>query len=857
MRLTLNNPIYLTLWLLIPVIWLLMSRLFAGGRASGQKAIVGGIRSLLIIILGLALSEPQLSRHSDQVNVFFCLDVSESIPRDQKRAAEVFITAAAAGIKGDDHAGLIVFGKHPSVEISLGKKFNLDGLRSDINPHYSNIHDALQLAIGKLPTRGKNKIVVFSDGNETLKHSLDMASLAGSLGIEIYPVPLNTWFGKNEAFIKELNTPSHVALETPFEIRLVVISSAANRTELVLIRNERILAQQATELQAGINVFTFVDTIIEPGLYKYKAVANFSEDTFFQNNEDLSFTRGTQKARVLYLTGESSRPTYLADALRVQGIDLDLRRVGDISGAIHGFFDYNAIIFDNISARSLSYSIMEHVEKYVRDMGGGLIMIGGDKSFGAGHYRKTPIEKALPVFMDVPSEIRLSDLCLIFVIDKSSSMASSYESKTKLEMAKMAAFSSVEMLNPTDSVGIVTFDTEVDWIVPITKASKRQQIADQLSQVIEGGGTDLYPALENVQRILSQVTVSRKHVIVLSDGQTEEADFQSLVESMSRADISISTVAIGSGSDIALLSSIARWGNGRAYFTDNPKNIPKIFTGETRIITRKIIAEKTLQPVINMPNEITRGIDDLGLPAIRGQVVTYPKPGANVFLNTEEGPLLAAWQYGLGRSVAFTSDLSSRWGKDWIAWEHYGRFTAQMIKWAQRKETQKSVFATIDRSADKGIFTVDVIADNQRFVNHLDLDVTVLLPAGNNQTFSLDQVAPGRYESAFPAEQIGGYFFSVFGNDDEPAGIPQVFGFGIPHTDEFTRTGINEQLLKDLASKTNGRLLSIDHVPSDLFVGKSASKESGSPLWPFFALAFLLLLVVDVAGRKLLDLSGD
>jgi uncharacterized membrane protein len=857
MFLTLEKPVFLTLCLLVPGIWLLMSRSFARGRSSRQKVIVFVIRSLLIILLGLALCEPQLSRHSDQVNVFFCLDVSESIPRDQKRAAEAFINAATDGIKDNDQAGLIAFGKHPSVEVSLGKDFNPHSLQSDINPNYTNIHDALQLAIGKLPPKGKNKIVVFSDGNETLKHSLDMASLAGSLGIEIYAVPLATWFGKNEAFIKELNTPSHVALETPFEIRLVVISSTENHGELILIRNEKILAKQSIELQAGINVLTFVDTLIDSGLYKYKAVANFSDDTFYQNNEDLSFTRGTQKTRILYLSDDKDRLSYLADALRVQGLNLDHKRVRDISGTIHGLVDYNAIIFDNISGRSLSYSVMEHIEKYVKDLGGGLIMIGGDKSFGAGYYRKTPIEKALPVFMDVPSEIRLPDLCLIFVIDKSSSMASSYWGKSKLEMAKMAAFSSIEILNPVDSVGIVTFDTEFGWIVPITKAGERQKIADQLSQVIEGGGTDLYPALQDVQRILNEVSTSRKHVIVLSDGQTEEADFQLLVQSMRQADISVSTVAIGSGADIALMDSIAQWGNGRAYYTDDPRNIPKIFTGETKIITQKIIAEKTLQPILNMPNEITRGIDDAGLPIIRGQVVTYPKPGANVFIGTGKGPLLAAWQYGLGRSVAFTSDLANRWGKDWIVWEHYSKFAAQMVKWAQRKETQKGVFATIDRRGEDGIFTVDVTADNHRFVNHLDLNVTVLLPAGDDQTFSLNQVAPGRYESAFPAEQIGAYFFSVFGNDDEPAGIPRVFGFGIPHTDEFSRSGVNEQLLEELASKTNGRLLSIDNAPTDLFTGDTGSKGSGTPLWPFFVLAFLLLLVVDVVTRKLLDLSGE
>ena len=833
-----------------------MGRSSALRRWSIQKVVISVVRSLLILVLGLALSNPKLLSHSDQVNVFFCLDVSESIPADQRLKAKAFIGQAASEMQGEDRAGLIVFGKHPSLEISLRTKFEALNVKSIVNSHNTNIHDALQLAIGRLPQQGKGRIVVFSDGNENLKHSRDMAYLAGSLDIEIYPVPLATWFGKNEAFIKSMVTPATVALETPFEIRLVVISSVKNSGELVMIRNGNLLVQQPIDLNIGTNALSFTDTLSEPGLYLYKAVVNFADDTFFQNNEGLSFTKGSRRSRILHLTDKDAGSKYLAAALQAQGLDIDPKGAKNILGSIHGFVDYNAIILDNVSARALSFSTMEQLERYVKDIGGGLIMIGGDTSFGAGFYKKTPVEKALPVFMDTPTDIKLSDLTLVFVIDKSSSMTSSYNDKSKLEMAKIAAFSSIEMLNPIDTVGIVTFDTEFGWTVPLTRANERQKIADNLSRIMEGGGTDLYPALNDVQSVLHQISSGKKHVIVLSDGETEEADFQTLVQSMGASGITISTVSIGQSANIGLMKSIAEWGKGRAYYTDDPNSIPNIFTGETKIISKKTITETTLQPSVKVFNEMLHGLASMKLPAVYGQVVTYPKPGAELLLVTEQGPLLAAWQYGLGRSVAFTSDLTNRWGKDWIKWEHYGKFTSQMVKWAQRKETDQRFVAAIDSNGKSGNFLVDVTTDHNRFVNYLKLHTRVLLPSGKDHTFAMEQIAPGRYAGTFPAEEIGAYYFSVYSNSGNLAVAPRTFGLGIAYTEEFNATAVNEDLLEALASTTKGRLLSIDHIPPDLFKNQSDSKQSETPIWPYLIMIFLVLLIADVAARKLLDFGS-
>src|SRR5210317_1253446 len=193
MLFTLDKPIYLILYLLIPFLWIVMRRSSAGDRLSKQKLVIGVLRSLLVIVLGLALSDPKLLSHSDQVNVFFCLDASESIAGDQRLKAEKFIEQAASEMQSGDQVGLIAFGKHPSLELSLRSKLDGLNIKSIVNPHSTNIYEALQLAIGRLPQQGKNKIVLFSDGNENMQHARDMGYLGGSLGIEIYPVPLATW----------------------------------------------------------------------------------------------------------------------------------------------------------------------------------------------------------------------------------------------------------------------------------------------------------------------------------------------------------------------------------------------------------------------------------------------------------------------------------------------------------------------------------------------------------------------------------------------------------------------------------------------------------------------------------------
>ncbi len=849
---------------------------------------------MLLILLGLTLADPRMLKSTDQVNLFFCLDRSESVGTKSEQAAMAFMEQAITDMEQDDQAGLIVFGKQPSLETELKSDFTPQTIRSQVDTNFTNLYEALQLALGKLPQAGKSRIVLLSDGNQNLNDMFEIAYLAASLGVEIYPVPLSSWFEENEVFLEQVESPDTMPLDTPFEVRVIIVSAKEGDAELILFKNDSLMANKPVTLRAGKNVFRFKDAIDEQGFFLYKAVLNAPQDQVFRNNEGLAFTRGTKKSTVLYLSSLSERerefPSWerqgvgkdrselhesldpppnlsqegdlaaaprevgtqpLLEVLRIQGIEVIQKPLDEFPRSLHGFLEYSAIILDNVPAQAFSFSDMDNIETYVRDIGGGLLMLGGDKSFGAGNYAGTPVEKALPVQMDIPSTLEYPGFCLILVLDHSSSMEASLGGKNKLEGAKIAAFSSVEMLNPTDKVGVLAFDTSFTWIVPIALASERLGIAQQLSKLDAGGGTDLYPALVEAYDKLKPVQSARKHIIVLSDGLTRESDFPELVQSMRSDQITLSTVALGSSADRQLMRSLARMGGGRTYYTDNVDSVPRIFVGETKIAARDVVVEKPIAPQAVTPNEMLAGIPTGDLPPVRGMVLTHPKSTARVLFNTAEGPLLAAWQYGLGRSAALTSDLSGRWGKEWVEWEHYAQFVSQMVKWTQRKETSQRYTTRIERKGEQAAFRVVVQDAQNRYVNHLNLTLNVLSPSKTGTDVVLEQVAPGTYRGSFSAAEIGEYYLNLLSINKDGEADSRIFGYGIPYTDEFTTRSVNLDALERLAAITRGNVLHFDEQPEHLFTAGSDTREYGLRLWPYLALAFVTLLILDVATRKI------
>ena len=480
-------------------------------------------------------------------------------------------------------------------------------------------------------------------------------------------------------------------------------------------------------------------------------------------------------------------------------------------------------------------------------------MIGGENSFGLGGYYQTAVEDALPVRVRSEKKKDTPSLGMVLAIDKSGSMEGE-----KIDLAKEAAIAALELLGEKDYVGVVAFDGAAYWAVKLQSAGNRIGIAQTIETIEAGGGTSIHPALEQAYDALTQVPATFKHTVLLTDGKSQPGDFAGIVDNMVDGLITVSSVAIGEGADTALLQDISRWGRGRYYFTNDPYDIPQIFTKETMTASKSSLVEEPYLPQVFRANQVIRSIDWEASPFLFGYVVTTPKATADVALVTEKGdPLLALWQYGLGRSAAFASDAKSRWAADWLGWPDYARFWAQVVRGTMRFTRSQGNDTRVAYRGDRGSITVDNVDENGRFVNGLDSTVQIVEPGLELENVTLEQTAPGRYEAEFPMEEMGSYLFQVRqttpGDGEEDVYSEYTRGYTISYQPEYRRLATNEDFLRELAEITGGGF----NTPLEeiLHVDQSDAVPSRKPLWPNLLVAALILFLFDVTIRRF-DLAG-
>jgi Ca-activated chloride channel family protein len=865
MNLTLLAPHYLLLLLIIPlVIWVFWRA--TTHLSPFRRGLVLALRVLVIALVVLSLSGLSVENPTEQVNVIFALDASDSVGEDARQAALAFVQRAFKQLKQGDQAGLIVFGGDASVELALQPAPEISKIASTVISQETNVGYALELAMAQFTAAGKKRVILLTDGNETQGSLQEAALVAQSLGIEVWSVPLGGSQRPLDIQLDRVMVPGRLSINEPLEVRVVVSSQQAASGQLLLFRDQTLLGEREVELHPGKNAYVFSDTLAEPGLHRYEAVVNVAGDPVTENNRGVAFVEVAGKAKVLIVYGEEGPPTELAQALTVQGFAPELRRWTEMPQSLGELLRFDALILDNAPGLGVSLTKMEAIEKYVRDSGGGLIMLGGDRSFGPGGYHRTPVERALPVNMDVPAKMTIPSLALMLVIDKSDSMGGYIgdasrgsrptQGTTKLELAKMASFSAITLLNPFDQVGLVAFNTDTEWIIPLTEAGDRERIGAKLSALTHSGGTDVYKGLVEGYQALSQVKAIKKHLILLSDGLTPKADFESLVKQMAQQRITVSTVALGEDADKWLMSQIAEWGQGRYYFANDAESVPRIFTSETILVARTLVEEHIFIPSLRQDHELLRGLPLESLPALRGYVLAYPKPAAEVLLLSDKAdPILAVWRYGLGRSAAFTSDLRGRWGKGWVEWEEFAKFASQLVRWTQRKTPHQNVWMNVATRDGKSHVTVDLYNDQDAFINNAQLTGTVTVSGQASAPLTFEQTAPGRYEGSFAMNGTGEYFVTVSGQDSRGEAIgPRTLAFAIPYSDEYIPRPQNIRLLRRVADMTGGQILHLSDAPellADLFQVAEDGHRPPRSLWYFLILAALMLYFFDIVTRKL------
>jgi len=827
----------------------------AGRRKPPTRAVdrwALGIRGAGVALLLWALTQPQFVRWVDRQNVFFLLDLSDSVSLAARETGFRYAASALQGMKEEDRAGLITFARDPSLIEPLRSKPTLVRPAAPATTQATNLARAIELALASFPAREANRIVLLSDGRENAGRALAAAQAAKDAGVPIYYSPLGLTFPQ-EVVVEQLLLPTEVKFGEPFYAKVVVNSVKETGGRLSLYRNGEFLGSQVVRLIAGKNVLTYRQALEQAGVHVYQAHLEVEGDVIEENNRAIGITVVRGKPQVLLVDKDPAQAGNLAAALRSQHIEVKLAGPDGLPTSMAALEKFDGLVLSNVSSLKMTRNQMVLIRDWVRDQGGGLVMIGGDESFGLGGLYRTPLEEALPVTMEVKQKIEIPSLAVMLVIDRSGSMAMGMKDNdkvNKLEVAKEAAHLVVDLLDERNEIGVLSFDTEFVWHVSIQTARDKRAIHREISAIKAGGGTDGYPAVREAYKALFDRDALLKHVIFLSDGQMTRGDFASLIRRMVKDKITVSGVAIGSDADLQLMADVSKWGRGRFYFTEETAAVPRIFTLETQLASKASLVEQPFRPVVtNQYHEAISDIDWSKAPPLGGYVATTIKPTADQLLMThQEDPLMAAWRYGLGRSVAFTADAKARWGILWLRWRDFNKFWSQTVRWALRAGSRSDTVATVERRDARGIVTVDTIDAKGEFVNFLDTQLGVINPDKTQMVVELDQIAPGRYRGVFPAREEGVYLAGLSQRKDQQLVGSQIVGAVVPYAQEYRELGPNEVLLREISELTGGGALG---EAKDAFVTNRRRSRVPTDLWPWLVAAVTLGLVPEIGLRRL------
>jgi Ca-activated chloride channel homolog len=807
-------------------------------------------RACVLAVLGVAFMRPAFPHSVDRLNVAFLLDQSDSISHEARERAQRFVDEAVQHSKPGDQHSIIVFGAEASIAQPLTTSTATDATAREIDGKKSNIFNAVQLALAMLPVGQTNRLILLSDGRQNTGNALAAAQAAKDSGADLHYVAAPLTF-QQEVVAEALVVPREVRFGEPFQARLVAWSQKDTPARLSLFRNGQFIGSQQVKMVAGKNVFSYRQALDKDGIHVYQAAIEVDGDTIEDNNRAVGTVLVRGRPQVLIVDRDRTHAQALASALRAQQLEITITDPSGIPSDMAALRKFDGVVLSNVSAIQLNPAHMTRIRDYVRDFGGGLIMVGGDQSFGLGGYYQTPIEEALPVTMEVKQRVDVPNLSIVLSIDRSDSMTTRASGNvTYLDLAKEAAHLVVDLVDENSEVGVMSWDTEYKWDAALRQAKNKQLLHNAIGSIVSGGGTDGYPALREAYNVLSKRPALLKHVIFLTDGQMRREQFQDLIERMAREQITVSSVAVGKWSDEKLLQSIAQWGRGRYYKTEDSQSLPRIFAVETQLASNNTVVDQPFRPrLIDTGHEATQDIDWKSMPPLGGYVATTAKSNAEqVLVSHWEDPVLATWRYGLGRAAAFTSDANSRWSQQWQQWREFNKFWAQLVRWTLRSGSAEGTTASVERRDGIGEVIVEAVDPKGRFVNFLEPQVGIVSPDKERTVIDLEQVAPGRYVGRFPAAQEGVYLVGMAQRPDQPEPGSQLSALVVPYAQELRELGVDEGFLKEIAELTGGGALT---EAREVFLKSRRPYDVLFELWSWLVGLGAALLLADIALRRL------
>jgi uncharacterized membrane protein len=930
-----SQPWWLLLLVLVPVIIGLSFRSLAG-LGPNRRWLAIGLRCALVILLTLALAEARLRHPNENVTVMFLVDRSLSVPEEWetdpklpgkrldrrweriKRFINESVEKRGPGSKSDK-TGVIIFGRRPRLELppSDAPRLNFTEVTSPVDSYYTDIAAAMKLAFASFPEGTGKRVVLISDGNENLGNAEAQARIAQRNDIQIDVVPLAAGYrNQNEVLVQSVEAPPQTEQSSRVPIR-VLIRSYNPHTVFGTLTLRQISEGQSVlvapspmqvRLRPGLNSIAFKQTLSkQQQSYTYEAVFQPHEvledeggviqlgkgDYRPENKRATTHVIAVGRRRVLLIEPKAGDHQLLLDRLRAAGTgeskftvhSIEASRLPEDKADLGVLLsNYDCVILANVPAELLGEDQQEMLRSNTHEQGCGLIMIGGPDGFGAGGWQGTSLEKALPVDCDIKS-IKVQGKGGLVLLMHASEMADG--NRWQKEIAKLA----IRKLSPADEVGILYFDWgATKWHIPLQViGSQRDSLLNRVDKLAPGDMPEFDTGLAMAHQSLTEDRrgLTTKHVIIISDGDPMQGN-PGLLKKMKQDKVTVTTVGVathGAPQDQAL-ANIAKATGGRFYNVRSPKALPAIYIKETRLVSQSFIYEKKFAPKLLFKSGPTEKLPD-DLNALYGFVRTTLKVSPLVQMSImapptldQEFPILAYWHFGLGKSVAFTSDARNVWDRDWAQSDTYLKFWEQVVDWALRAvETGRMIMATEYRDGKVKVI-VDARDDNNRPMTDLVLEGGVTSPSpqgsedrkggGKFGVLKFEQKNSGLYEAEFKADEAGSYFINAQArrsvktvkdgkevvseeSDSVRAGVT------VPYSPEFADMESNAPLLEKLRSATGGSTFGDDDAElaraaasGEVFrrTGLAPSRTS-QPIWYWLLLLCGVLLFFDVAVRRI------
>ena len=467
--------------------------------------------------------------------------------------------------------------------------------------------------------------------------------------------------------------------------------------------------------------------------------------------------------------------------------------------------------------------------------GGGLLVIGGERNiYQEGKKVEDALDRALPAKLAPPRSPEGTTVVLI--IDKSSSMEG-----RKMDLARQAAIGVIDNLRPIDTVGVLIFDNSFQWAVPLRKAEDRSTIKRLVAGITPDGGTQIAPALSEAYRRILTSNATFRHIVLLTDGISEEGDSISVSKEAASKKVTISTVGLGQDVNRAYLEKVATFAKGRPYFLTDPSGLEQILLKDVMEHTGSTAVEKAITATVVRQSAVLDGVGIEKAPPLKGYVKFIAKPGADTILNVDsKDPLLTMWQLGLGRSAVFASDAKSRWADQWISWSGFDKLWVNIFRDLLPHSQAGETTLSYDNASG------NLIAD-YRIASHVRdavvPEIFAIGPAGFRKPVPVKKVSEGYYRGQVKIGTRQGLFRV------RPLEESRLF----PETglyrqeEELSQYGSNEALLKQVSSFTGGRF---SPSPADVFQTGGRSIPAVMDLWPGLIAAAIFFNLAELVSRK-------